>query len=418
VVAYGAVRRLSKPVEQMTEAAERAAGGELRTGLCLGGDDEIGRLCSAVDRMRLALIREIDDLDAERVLFASVVAGIRDGLLLVDGELRVAMANEGFRETFGVTIDPVGRLLAEVVRNPQIIGFLEASIREGREIRDQEVRIPESGRSFEFHVTPLPGDPGEPARGALALFFDITRLEALENVRQSFVANVSHELRTPLTSIRAFVETLLDGGMDDVEHRERFLGIVQRQVIHMAGLIDDLADLSRIETGAVTLDVAELTVVEVVRDAVEQVESRHGGSDVEIVVEVPEELAIAADRLRLAQILVNLVDNAVKFNRPGGNVTVAGEAAGETVRIQVRDTGTGIPSDSLDKIFNRFYRVDTARSKDVPGTGLGLSIVKHLTRLHGGVIRVESEYGQGSTFTLEFPARPGAISSGPDRREA
>jgi len=290
-----------------------------------------------------------------------------------------------------------------VVRDPGVIHQLETSLTSGDEVRERVVRTPQSGRSFEMRITALRhGADGRP-RGALALFFDITRLEALESVRREFVANVSHELRTPLTSIRAAVETLLDGGVDEESDRQRFLRIVQRHSSYMADLIDDLTDLSRIETGAVLLEPTEVGLRDLVMEVVEQVRMRYPATSVAIDVEVPDEFTLTADRRRLEQVLVNLLDNAVKFNRPGGAVRVLARRGDRGDEVEVRDTGAGIPSESLERVFHRFYRVDAARSKDVPGTGLGLSIVKHLMRLHGGSVRVESEYGLGASFFLEFP---------------
>ena len=270
-------------------------------------------------------------------------------------------------------------------------------------VREPVLRAADSGRSFEGHVSPL--HPLETGRegSALVLFFDITRLTALENVRREFVADVSHELRTPLTSIRAFVETLLDGGLDDRENAVRFLEIARRHADRMESLIDDLTDLSRIETGAVRLEVREVDAAAVAREIVARLEPRRAAAAVEVRVDLPSPFPLRADPERLEQILVNLIDNAIKFNRPTGSVRVTGETGPDRTRIAVEDTGIGIPADGLEKIFNRFYRVDRARSRDLGGTGLGLAIVRHLVRLHGGTIRAESELGRGSRFVIELP---------------
>jgi two-component system phosphate regulon sensor histidine kinase PhoR len=278
---------------------------------------------------------------------------------------------------------------------------LDLALLEGREIEEAIVRASDSGRSFELHVTPLPAPGG--AGGALVLFFDITRQEALENVRRDFVANVSHELRTPLTSIKAFVETLLDGGLEDEENRRKFLEIIRKHAGRMEDLIDDLTDLSQIETGGVALAFEEVDAGAVAREVADQLAHRHAALGVSVAVEIPSPFPLVADRRRLEQILVNLIDNAIKFSRPGGEVTVRGRIVEGRPTLQVVDRGVGIPSDSLEKVFHRFYRVDKARSREVGGTGLGLAIVKHLMRLHDGVVRLESELGRGSTFTLEFP---------------
>jgi len=312
---------------------------------------------------------------------------------------RIRLANDTFRQIFMVA-DPTGRLLAEVVRHPRVMRELDAALTEGRDVRETVFEMPGSGRSFEIRVTPL---TGRDLPGALVLFLDVTRLEALERVRRDFVANVSHELRTPLTSIKAFVETLLE---ERLEHREQslsFLEIVRKHADRMGELIDDLTDLSQIETGAVALDVHDVDARALAAEVVAALSPKHREAKVEVALELPDPFPVRADRRRLEQILVNLVDNAIKFNKPGGSVRIGGLYDEGRPVVWVEDTGAGIPADSLEMVFNRFYRVDKARSRDVGGTGLGLAIVKHLMRLHGGQVRLESEPGKGSRFTLEFP---------------
>ena len=404
LVGYGAVRRLSKPIEVMTELAERTAAGDLRIEAPERGGEEVRRLAAAHNRMRRNLVSKIEALESERRVLATFVAGVPEPLLLVGGDLRVRLANAAAREVFAARFDPAGRLLAEVVRYPEVIGILEGVLATGQGVSDAVVRLTDSGRSFELQVVAVEGDADAPeTRTAIAIFFEVTRLEALERVRQEFVANVGHELRTPLTAIRAAVETLLEGGMDDGEHRERFLRIVERQADHMGALIDDLTDLSRIETGAVALERSETDLAEIAREAVAQARERHPAAAVDVAVEIPAGTVAWIDRRRLVQVLVNLVENAVKFNRPGGHVWVRAAVDDAHTRVEVVDDGIGIPSDGLSKIFNRFYRVDAARSKEVPGTGLGLAIVKHLVRLHGGTVEVRSELGRGSTFVINLP---------------
>jgi len=409
-ISYLALRRLSRRIETLTVMAERTAQGDLSLDLHLEGDDEIARLTSSLHRMRQNLFVKIRDAEDERTLLASIVAGIQEGLLLVGDDRRVRMANDAFRSIFQVSFDPTGRLLAEVIRVPDVIRHLEDVLAGGSEVRETVVRSPDTGRSFELHATAVVPDRSTRRRWVLALFFDITRLEALENVRQEFVANVSHELRTPLTSIRAFVETLLEGGIDDAENRIRFLEVILRQSEHMGALVDDLTDLSQIETGAIRLQLEPLDLADVARDVVRRVRERFPGSDVRLELDLPTPLRGRFDRRRMEQVLVNLIENAVKFNRRGGSVVVRGRRHDGRLRVAVEDTGVGIPSESLTKIFNRFYRVDKARSKEVPGTGLGLAIVKHLVRLHGGTVDVRSELGRGSTFTIELAAGPFEVS--------
>lgn len=404
-IAYGTVRRLSKPIESITDAAERIAAGDFSCEIPSVGVGEATRLSASVRRMKSRLERKFVDIDTERELLASVVSGIREGLLLIGTDHRVRMANATFARVFGIDFDPTGRLVAEIVRHPEVLDMLEEAIDRTDGIAETTIHAPDTGRSFAVRVTPLATEPGGRG-GALALFFDVTRSEALERVRREFVANVSHELRTPLTSIRASVETLLDGGVDDHEDRRQFLAVIERQAGHMGDLVDDLTELSRIETGAVDLKREACDLATLAGEVVAEVATRAEAAEVRVENGIPEGLVAWVDRRRMRQVLVNLVDNAVKFHRPGGSVRIEGARVEDTVRIEVSDDGYGIPSESLPRIFNRFYRVDRARSKETPGTGLGLAIVKHLARLHGGRVEVASELGSGSTFSVSVPIRP------------
>jgi two-component system phosphate regulon sensor histidine kinase PhoR len=397
---YLFIRRLSKPVEEVTRAAELTAGGDLDSPLPPVGDDEAGRLAGAVGEMRAGLLRKIDEIESEHRLMLSMMSGIREGLLLVDTDHRVLMANRPLRKIFDVESDPEGNLLAEVVRSPALIGHVVAALEHGTAAEDEIIRFPATGRSFEIRTAPILDENGE-TRAALALLFDITRLETLEGVRREFVSNVSHELRTPLTSIQAFVETLLEGGMDDRENCTRFLEIIRRHATFMGELIGELSDLNRIETGAVDLDLVDLDLREVATTVAGKLAQTYKNQRLELSMEIPPGYRLRADRRRLEQILTNLLDNAMKFNKPGGTVRI--QASG--TEVLVADDGVGIPSDCAEKVFNRFFRVDQARSKDVRGTGLGLSIVKHLMRLHGGRVVLDSELGAGTRVTLIFPER-------------
>jgi len=400
-VAYLGARRLSKPVEEIAAAAERAALGEPGDAPALDGGGEIGRLARAIARMKESLTEKISEIEEEQRFLLSVLGGMREGLLLVGPDRRIRLANEAFRQVFGLPFDPTGRMLAEVIRDPNVLRDLESARSEDREVRSSLVEAV-SGRSFEIRVTPLPARGGG-TRDALFLFLDVTRLEALESVRQEFVANVSHELRTPLTSIKAFVETLLEGRLQDPENSLKFLGIVQKHADRMDALIDDLTDLSLIETGAITLQLRPVDLNDLAHEVAANLEPHSRRSQVELRVEIPEGFEVRADRRRLEQILVNLIENGIKFNKPGGSVTVSASTVDARPVVVVEDTGVGIPADSAEQVFHRFYRVDKARSKDLGGTGLGLSIVKHLMRLHGGQVRLESELGHGARFHLEFP---------------
>lgn len=409
---YGVVlRRMLRPMdnlrETIEEALERGEPPNIETRL---GEPAVARLSSAVASLGSMLRGQAERADRERALLASVVAGMREGLLLVGTEGRVLLANEAARAILDMPVEPEGRHLAEVARQPRVVEDVERAAREGRPVEETTVVGP-TGRAFALRATPLPA-PGAGGAQVLVLLLDVTRLEALERVRRDFVADVSHELRTPLAAIRAFVETLLAEPDRDPAKRREFLEIVERNVLRMQSLIEELTDLSRIETGAIALDIQDVNAREAFRRVFEQLEPKARASHVRLELEVPPSVSVRADPRRLEQILTNLVDNAIKFNRPGGLVRARGEETEGSVRLVVEDTGIGIPSDHLDRIFHRFHRVKRATPESEKGTGLGLAIVKHLVLLHGGRVEVSSQLGQGSRFTLTFPAwdRPNATS--------
>jgi two-component system phosphate regulon sensor histidine kinase PhoR len=377
------------------------ADGDLASPIPDNGGEEVARLAGAVRRMRATLLEKLRELDAERSLLSSVISGMHEGLLVVGPDRRIRLANAEVRRVLELNFDPTGHLLAEAVREPTVNADVERALEQRREVRESIVR-PSGGRAFELHVNPF-GTEGD--EGVLVLLFEITRLEALEGVRRQFVANVSHELRTPLTAIRAFVENLLDGGLDDSENAVKFVEIIRKHADRMGALIEDLTDLSLIETGSIRLDLRPVRAADVVQEVVEQLRPIAADRGVSFEVEVPADLVVTADRRRFEQTLTNLIDNAIKFNRKGGYVKIRGLRE-PLPTIAVEDDGIGISREAQEKIFNRFFQVDQARSRASGGTGLGLAIVKHLMRLQGGRVRLESELGSGATFLLEFPAEP------------
>lgn len=401
-IAYLVVRRLSRPVEWMTEEVERAAEGHVLPEMPRYGADEVLRLDAAVRKMQGELLHRIAELASERTVLSSVISGIREGLLLLGSDQRVQLANRAFLRIIESEFDPTGHRLAEVIRDPAVLADIERAYSHGAQSDDSVLRLPGSRRAYEVHVTPLSGENADAPRGALVLLFDISRLETLEGVRREFVANVSHELRTPLTSIRASVENLLEMDTSDPGTTKQFLDIVQRNTDHMSTLIDDLTDLSLIETGSTQLDLKEVDATEVAREVSERLRPLAAEKGVTIRVESRSPFPVLADRRRLEQMLINLLDNAVKYNREGGRVTVLGRNGNGRRELIVEDTGVGIPADSCEKVFHRFFRVSRDASGERRSTGLGLAIVKHLMLLHGGRVRLESELGRGSRFVLEF----------------
>ena len=351
-------------------------------------------------------------------LLRSIVASVDEGLVITDRESRVLLVNDAARRLLGLGDRPAGRL-ADVSRDPQIHrtfgavladgdraeARVEAWIQEGRQEGGSAER-----RVLQLHAAPLRLGERQ-VDGVVGAFIDITQLERLERVRQEFLANVSHELRTPLASILAYVETLFSGGLEDGANSLRFLATVQRNAERMRALVNDISELSAIESGAVRLAPDLLPLRQLVDEVFTGLQPRGDRHRVRLHNQVDEECRVTADRRRLEQILTNLIDNAIKFNRPGGAVFVSVEPSADRAveLIKVRDTGPGIPAEHLPRVFERFYRVDQARSREAGGTGLGLAIVKHLARAHGGEASVTSEVGVGCEFVIKLPARaPGA----------
>lgn len=288
--------------------------------------------------------------------------------------------------------------LVDATRDPSINGAFRSALQQGAAVEVRVEMADRGARSFQLNVAPL-------GRGlAVGVFFDITQLERLERVRREFFANLSHELRTPLTAILAYSETLLDGAIEDRENNLRFIEKVHKHAARMSELISDLSDLSAIESGKVKLALGPVRLRPVVAEVFALTESRRGDCNISLFASIPENVRVLADRTRLEQILYNLIDNAVKFNCPGGSVTVTAEEKDGAVTIHVEDTGVGIPFSDLPRVFERLYRADKSRSRKTEGTGLGLAIVKHLVQAHGGEVAAVSEVGHGSRFTFTLPA--------------
>ena len=361
-----------------------------------------------------------DEIFAFGQLFEATLGGMREGLLIVNKDMQVVASNPAAYRLFNPARGPLtGQRLTELTRNPAIYdAFLDAlkgSERSGVKI---QTHGPER-LIFDLRVVPL--NRAEVTKGstqgALGVFIDVTRIERLEQVRQEFLSNVSHELRTPLTAILAFVETLESGAIEDHEARTRFLPIIRKSAARMQHLIDDILELSAIEAGNVQVHAEQVELHAIVSDVVSSLAAKAESEQITVINEVADETTVYADPRRLEQMLTNLVDNAIKFNRPNGTVTIKyrnaaawDEAvAAKTLvdHILVEDTGEGIPAQHLERLFERFYRVDRARSREMGGTGLGLAIVKHLALAHDGEVSVTSQLGRGTTFTIELPHRDG-----------
>jgi two-component system, OmpR family, phosphate regulon sensor histidine kinase PhoR len=347
------------------------------------------------------VMEPINSVPANEALL-EVLATSREGILVVREDTRIIASNTAAREAFGRGTGALeGKRLSEIIRNLDLHEAFHKALQENTS-SDIKLETTAQKRKYDVHIAPI---KLEDAQHAIGFFYDITQIERLETVRQEFLSNISHELRTPLTSIMAFVETLEDGAIDDHENNRRFLKVIRKNAGRMHELIADILELSLIESGSVSVNIAPVRLRIHVEEVFASLSKKAVGRDVKLINEVAAGTVVSVDPVRLEQMLTNLIDNAIKFNREGGNVTVAHERAPGKDIVSVADTGEGILSDHLVRIFERFYRADRARSREIGGTGLGLAIVKHLARVHGGEVSVESVLSRGTTFFVELPIK-------------
>jgi two-component system phosphate regulon sensor histidine kinase PhoR len=401
---------MSRVVRDLTKAAQRMTHGDLdvRTGLDRG--DELAELGHALDQLAGSLKGTLRELRSERDLQGRILEGMQEGVLVLDKNGRVVMMNPSLRSMLLLGTDAKGRLLIEVVRHADLHELVDRA-RAGRTVALGEIDLPGiKPRRLLVHATGFADEAG----GLLAVFVDVTDLRRLESLRRDFVANVSHELRTPVTAVRSAAETLLASALADPDPAvpARFVGIIVRNAERLQSLIEDLLELSRLESKEFRLkkERVELTVVASIviglfRDRAEK-------KGIRLKVDLPSDLlALSTDQRALEQVVSNLVDNAVKYCPAGSSVTISAEKKEDTVTVVVRDTGPGIDPKHVPRLFERFYRVDAGRSREIGGTGLGLSIVKHLVEAMGGQVTVESAVGQGSSFSVTLPHLPERPSS-------
>jgi len=395
-------RNFSERIEKLTTFSQRVAEGDFRPQASEGTGDALDRLSHSLNQTAARLDRTIHTLTEERNLSSAILGSMVEGVLVVNGAERVVFANQSFAEILGLKVPPQpGSGLVEVVRQTELIEAARQVL--AGEPRVQAEIVTGTLRQHFFAATVASVRAAE-TNGAVIVLHDITDLRKLERVRRDFVANVSHEFRTPLTAIQGFAETLLAGAMNDPQNRERFLGIIVEHSRRLARLTEDLLMLSKMDADRLELETRRIPVGPFVESCIETSTPRAKDKDLKLLVNLAERVPdIAGDRRRLTEVLQNLLDNAIQYTPAGGQIMVsAGPKNGEVI-FTVSDTGIGIPQADQPRIFERFYRVDVARSREVGGTGLGLSIAKHLIENHGGKIWVESEVGRGSQFHFSVP---------------
>jgi two-component system, OmpR family, phosphate regulon sensor histidine kinase PhoR len=337
----------------------------------------------------------------------AVFGAMLDGLVVVDDQRRVRMMNREFKRMFGLEEAEPGAPLLETIRHASIDRLVLEAIR-AREPQRESIQIsrgPSEGREMEVSAVPL-GENSAQTDGAVVLFHDVTQLRQVEEIRRDFVANVSHELRTPLSIFRGYLETLLDDPHQPPGELLRILEVMERHSDRLHALVEDVLSLARLESPAAELDLSEINLPEFLQEILRDWEKRLEAKQLKSRLEVPPDLAkLEADENRLQEVIYNLLDNAVKYSPTGGEISLQAAICGDRVRISVADQGIGIREDDLPRIFERFYRADKARSRELGGTGLGLSIVKHIAQLHGGTAEAQSELGKGTTISVLIPIR-------------
>lgn len=371
------------------------------------GDDQLGALGQSLRRTAPKIQELVNNLKLEGEQREAILSSMVEGVLAVGKDLRVTFCNNSFARTVGTRIPATpGVHLPEIVRDPALLEMMNYVISTGEHLSRRISLVAAGGRSFDVLAGPLAGPS---THGALAILHDVTEIERLERVRKDFVANVSHELRTPLAAIHGYAETLLAGALEDHENNRKFVEVILAQASRLTNIASDLLTLSELERGKDTAP-QRISVRAALESALRTVESNAASKQVRLVRSRVDDVAVMAHELRLEQAFVNLLDNAVKFSHPGGEVRAEAQSDDRHVRITISDTGIGIPSEDLPRIFERFYRVDKARSREMGGTGLGLSIVKHAVEQMGGTVSVESRLGEGSTFIIILPRFLGGSS--------
>ncbi|UVT15157.1 MAG: PAS domain-containing protein [Nitrospira sp.] len=407
---------ISRPLSDIAAAAQYLSSGSRALPLRATTQDEVGLLATTLNHVAEQLHAKIDELSEDRAQLLAVLTSMVEGVMVLDYRGQVLQINPALERMFGISrVEARGRPCAELFRHQQLNDLVTA-ILQSRAPHEDEIMLPLSGRYLQIEASPAGGERENEACIVL-VFHDITELRRLEKIRKDFVANVSHELRTPLTSIKGYVEALLDGAKDDPPVAAKFLEIILKQSDRLNLIIEDLLELSKIESGRVLLKAEPLELRTIVDRTLSIMKPIADKNRHRLVTVIDSSLpSVAGDEGRLVQVLTNLLDNAIKYTPAGGTITVGAKLIpsfgtdhpAKTIELSVADTGIGIPEQDRPRVFERFYRVDKARSRELGGTGLGLAIVKHIVEGHGGHVWVEANQPQGSRFVVRLPLSPKA----------
>jgi len=389
---------ISRPLREMASASKRLAAGDLDQRLPITGDEEIAALGASLNSMAQNLNARMAELSEGKRRLESILQAMRDGVMVLDQDARVILTNSSAVDMLGPPRDLSGKTPLEILRQPALETGVRNILR-GQAPQKLEI-VTGTGRILQAAVAPVPNAVGQ-IDSVVTVFHDVTDIRRTERMRRDFVANVSHEFKTPLTSIRGYAETLLSGAKDDPNIATDFLKTIERNSKYLEALVSDLLTLARLEA-ELPATLEHFSLRPLIEERIESRKDAIAEQRLQILVDCPD-IEVRADRPRLATALSNLIDNAIHYNSPGGQIRISAEVSDRWLSIAIADTGIGIPSDDLLRIFERFYRVDKARTRESGGTGLGLSIVKHAIESQAGTITVTSRPGTGSTFTIRLP---------------
>ena len=405
MVSLAISKKISRPVEQMTEVAKHFASGKLDMRLSTPDAAELADLAKALNEMARQLDARINTITEERSQIQAILSSMIEGVLAVDSAGHIVSVNKAAADLLGIdAADSSGRNVEEVVRNPRLQQYIKNTLENKQSTETDVFVLNEGGRFLQLYGSSLTDSKGDRS-GAVLVLHDITRTRQLEEVRRDFVANVSHELKTPVTSIKGFVETLLDGAVNEPEKAQRFLKIIARHSDRLNAIIEDLLSLSRLEEESEKrrLSFEKTSIKPALVSAIELSKVKAEEKHITIELLCDEEITLKINAALIEQAVLNLIDNAVKYSHENSRIQVSAQRMGNEVLITVSDQGCGIAKEHHDRIFERFYVVDKGRSRKLGGTGLGLSIVKHIAQVHGGYVTLESRVGAGSTFTIHLP---------------
>jgi two-component system phosphate regulon sensor histidine kinase PhoR len=408
VISLGVAQRISRPIGTLRNGAERFAKGEFSHRLPVSDSAEITDLTVAMNQMAAQLDERITTIINQRKELEAVLASMLEGVVAVDAAGEIMNLNPATARIFDTSIASArGKTFMEISRNHRLHEFVQQAVVSTETLNHDIVLTgsPED-KSFNVHSTPIL-DETDARTGTLIVFNDVTKLKRLENIRQDFVANVSHEIKTPLTAIKGFVETLHYGSVDDLKNTRHFLGIIERHVNRLNTILEDLLTLSRLEQKEQQngIQLKRTALKSVLQTAIQVCQTSADKKNITLEMKCSDDIFAEIDETLIEQALINLVDNAIKYSSNNRPVHIEAITGKETVTISIRDHGPGIPKKHIPRLFERFYRVDKARSRDLGGTGLGLSIVKHIVNVHGGQITVASTPGEGSNFIIHLPRK-------------